>query len=159
MATLNSMSHYVEKCKHIDPNVKVVVGNSRHLSFMCYSLRRQSDGSIHKNRPLHLYWRTFEGNTSHITSLNTFAKQYIYGVKIKELDSWWRLKLKSYKDRTMYLNKKSPHKIVWNCKQGNGPPEELPELYHAFVEDSSSMFKLVPETVTIVGMETERINP
>jgi hypothetical protein len=164
MATVQSMEKYVNACKAMDPNVKVVVGNNRHLSFVCYSLRREADGSINTAKPFRIYWRTFTGTHSKMSKLNMFDKSCTYGIKVKELDSWWRLKLISYKDRTMYLNKQDPHKLVWNCQHTNSPPEELPELSHLFVEESDSMFKLTPKAVFVVGTNNcgatvERINP
>lgn len=157
MATLHTMKKYSLACRTMDPNVKVVVGNSRHLSFVCYSLRREADGSINTAKPFRIYWRTFTGEQSKMSKLNFFDKKCTYGIKIKELDSWWRLKLISYRDRIMYLSKKDPHKIVWNCNRDNGPPEDLPELSHLFVEESDSMFTLTPKAVFVVGDTTERI--
>lgn len=143
----------------MDPNLKVIVGNNRYLSFVCYSIRRIADGTIHKKTPVNIYWRHFHKNdTTTVSSLSFLEKNCTYGLKIKELDSWWRLKLPCYSGRTMYMNRKTAS-IVWNCEASPLPPEELPELHYAFVEERTSFFQLSPDSVTVCGTAVERINP
>lgn len=133
---------------------------NQNINTVVYELNRTSDGYIHDNEPLHVYWIRYTENGRR-KELNILQKQLAYGYRHKKIcNHSYEISVVSYGDRKIYIDtqtKDGPAALiningrmavlsniyVFALEMGLFPDGKYIELYGTDIENGQAVYEKI----------------